>query len=147
MMPMQISKEGLELLKEREGVRNHAYQDSKGIWTIGVGHTGPEVKEGLVWTDAEVDEALEKDVGWAEKAINDQVSTPLTQSQFDALVSLVFNIGVGAFRRSTVLRWLKVGNFEGAAQAILMWNKPREILPRRRGEYQQFKYGRYFARA
>jgi hypothetical protein len=66
------------------------------------------------------------------------VRVPLTQGQFDALVSLCFNIGGSGFRKSTVVRRLNEGNYRGAADAFLMWNKPPEIMGRRRSEYKQF---------
>ena len=88
---MNISDKGLAVLKLREGSRNKAYKDVKGVWTIGVGHTGPEVQEGLVWTDQQILDVLKQDVKVAEKGVTDNVRVALSQNQFDALVSFVFN--------------------------------------------------------
>lgn len=134
---MKMSENGLHLLEMREGSRTLAYKDTKGIWTIGVGHTGPEVKEGLRWTPAQIDEAFRKDVEWAEDAVN-KVKVPLTQYQFDALVSFVFNVGAGAFERSTMLKCLNKGDFHQACLEFDKWVKPPEIKSRRMSEKNQF---------
>lgn len=144
---MKTSKQGLDLLEEREGKRNKAYLDTKGIPTIGVGHTGPEVRLGLVWTDDEVRVALEKDVKLCEDTINLYCVQPLTQHQFDALVSFTFNVGVTAFRKSTMLRKINQGDYEGAANEFDRWRIPKEILPRRMGEKHQFIGSKFVARA
>jgi lysozyme len=136
---MKTSDVGLKRLEDREGKRRKAYLDSKGIPTIGVGHTGPEVYMGLVWTDQQIEDALRDDVVECENTINKYVEVPLTQNQFDALVSFIFNIGVMAFRRSTVLRKLNSGDYEGAADAFDMWHIPKEIIGRRDSEREQFK--------
>lgn len=135
---MKTSENGLRLIEKREGLRTKAYRDTKGIPTIGVGHTGPEVKIGMIWTIQKCRDTLAKDILIAENAVN-AVNVPLLQNQFDALVSLTFNIGVGAFKRSTVVKKLKLHDINGAAHAILMWNKPVEIMGRRMTEYKQFK--------
>jgi len=136
---MKTSEKGLELLTLREGFRTFAYKDTKGIWTIGVGHTGPEVHEGLTWTVDQVNDALREDVKTAEKAINDNVTVPLTVNQFDALVSFTFNVGVGAFKRSTLLKVLNQGNYTEAARQFDRWVIPVEITSRRMSEKAQFK--------
>lgn len=136
---MKISQQGLDLLVAREGKRNKAYLDSVGVWTIGVGHTGPEVHEGLVWTDAEIEAALRADIARFEDAINDSVTVGLEQYQFDALVSFSFNVGVGAFKTSTLLRKINLQQFEAAALQFDRWHIPPEITRRRNGEREQFK--------
>ena len=78
-----------------------------------------------------------------EPAVRDAVRKPLKQHQFDALVSLAFNIGTGGFRRSTVVKRLNAGDFRGAADAILMWDKPSILIPRRRRERELFLNGTY----
>lgn len=135
---MKTSANGLDKLKKREGVRQKAYLDTKGIPTIGVGHTGPEVYIGLVWTMQQVDDAFADDIEWAEDAVNGYVNVALTQNQFDALVSFVFNIGETAFRRSTLLRILNTGDYVEAANCFDMWHKPKEIISRRDSEKAQF---------
>lgn len=134
---MQFSPNGMGLLKIREGVRYKAYKDTKGIWTIGVGHTGPEVKEGLVWTDNQVNQAFMHDIQWAVDSING-VNAVLNQNQFDALVSFVFNIGANAFATSTMKRLLDKGKYAEAAAQFDRWIIPKEITSRRMSEKAQF---------
>lgn len=144
---MKLSKQGLNLLIEREGKRNAAYPDSKGIPTIGVGHTGPEVHLGLVWSDAKVEEVFAQDVARFEKAINDNVHVDLEQHQFDALVSWLFNVGTGwASKPAHLIRLVNAGNFAAAATEFDKWHIPPEITSRRNGEREQFKGTRFEAR-
>jgi len=142
---MRMSKHGRKLLQTREGVRLKAYKDSVGVWTIGVGHTSaagaPKVTSTLRITEEECDEIFSRDIVQYENAVNDAVKITITQQEFDALVSLCFNIGQGGFKRSTVVRKLNAGDREGAAKAFLMWNKPKEIIGRRASEMLQFKAG------
>ena len=135
---MNMSDQGLKLLMLREGSRHNAYKDTKGIWTIGVGHTGPEVVEGLVWTDQQIMDQLRKDVAITEKCLDDNVKVLLGQNQVDALCSFIFNVGVGAFTRSTLLKDLNQGNFIKAAADFDMWHIPPEITSRRNSEKAQF---------
>ena len=134
---MKLSYAGIDALETREGVRTKAYQDTKGIWSIGVGHTGPEVFSGLVWTLDKVSDVFAVDVKWAEDAVN-SVRTPLTQNQFDALVSFVFNIGATAFNNSTMKRMLNNGDIGGAALQFDRWHIPVSIIGRRDSEKKQF---------
>ena len=136
---MNISDKGLAVLKLREGSRNKAYKDVKGIWTIGVGHTGPEVQEGLVWTDQQILDVLKQDVKVAEQGVRDNVRVALSQNQFDALVSFIFNVGVKAFRRSTMLKYINIGEFGLAAQQFDRWVIPVEVTSRRMSEKAQFQ--------
>lgn len=119
---MNLSPAGLSAIKQYESCRLTAYQDTGGVWTIGYGHTGPEVHQGLVWTQDQADAALLRDTASAQAAVRGNVSVPLTQGQYDALTSLVMNIGTGAFARSTLLRLLNQGNYRGAADQFLRWN-------------------------
>ena len=138
---MITSDAGLNKLCIREGKKNKAYKDTKGIWTIGVGHTGPEVHEGLEWTDQQVLDAFRVNVKKCEKAIEDNVHVPLKQNQYDALVSFIFNIGVYAFSMSTACKLLNERCYDLVPMAMLMWNKPPEILGRRQSEAEQFENG------
>lgn len=135
---MKMSPNGLKLLMLREGKRNKAYKDTKGIWTIGVGHTGPEVTEGLVWTDDQVLAQLAKDVSITEECINRTVKVAISQNMFDALSSFIFNVGVGAFERSTMLKKINLGDFGGAGMEFDKWHIPPEITSRRNSEKAQF---------
>lgn len=144
-MVMKTSAAGRKTLEAREGVRLKAYRDSVGVWTIGVGHTAaagaPVPKAGLTITADECDAIFARDLVKYEKTVNDSVKVPITQTEFDALVSLCFNIGQGGFAKSTVVRRLNVGDRAGAAAAFMMWRKPKEIIGRRTGEMKQFLSG------
>lgn len=140
---MKTSQQGLDLLIAREGKRNAAYLDSVGVPTIGVGHTGPEVHLGLHWNDDQIEAALRADLDRFEDAINDSVTVGLEQYKFDALLSFSFNVGVGAFQSSTMLKQINRGQFELAALQFDRWHIPPEITRRRNGEREQFA-GRHF---
>lgn len=118
---MKTSQEGLKFIKEVEGCKNEAYQDTGGVWTIGVGHTGPEVCKGLTADDNQTMLWLAEDVIEAEDAINRLVKVSLTQRQFDALASFVFNIGEKQFNSSTLLKKLNAGDYSGAAGQFKRW--------------------------
>lgn len=138
MNKLTLSKEGADLLVKREGLRLKAYRDSKGILTIGVGHTGPDVSPTSVWSTEKVMRVFKEDVKWAEEAVN-TTTYPLHQHQFDALVSFVFNIGATAWHRSTLKKLLQLGNVEGATLQFDRWVYPKEITGRRMSEKAQFK--------
>jgi lysozyme len=125
---MKTSSAGLKLLRDFEGVVNHAYRDQAGHWTIGAGHLIrlPREKDLLSRTlgDAEIDALLAADLADAERAVGQAVKVALTQSQFDALVSLAFNIGSGGLATSTVVRRINAGAGEQEIrEAWAMWNK------------------------
>jgi lysozyme len=150
---MKMSDQGLKILIDREDKRNKAYQDTKDIWTIGVGHTGPEVVKGLVWTDQQVMAAFGKDIERFENAVNGAVTVPLEQHQFDALVSFSFNCGVRALAHggngggpSGILLALNAGDYDTAAARFDNWHIPPEITSRRNGEREQFKGTAFTAR-
>ncbi|HHX6500944.1 TPA: lysozyme [Pseudomonas aeruginosa] len=100
---MNISKAGLDLIKEFEGLRLSAYQDSVGVWTIGYGHTRT-AKQGMSITGDQADALLIADLSDAEDDVERYVRQDMRQNEFDALVSLIFNIGGSNFSRSTMLR-------------------------------------------
>ncbi|HXI87613.1 MAG TPA: lysozyme [Parvularculaceae bacterium] len=120
---MKISEAGVDLIKRFEGKELAAYQDIAGIWTIGYGHTGPDVKPGMKISDAEADDLLRKDLKPREDAVGRLVKTPLNQNEFDALVSFIYNVGENAFKNSTARARLNKGDRTGAAEAIGWWNK------------------------
>ena len=125
---MQISQKGMEFIEDFEGLRLKAYQCSAGVWTIGIGSTryedGKPVKKGDVLpNEAAAYNLFRVTVGQYEKAVND-LGAKLEQCQFDALVSLCYNIGVGNFTKSTVARLVKANPDDKAiAEAIKRWNK------------------------
>jgi lysozyme len=138
---MAITKSTLSYVIEEEGKRNKAYKDSKGLWTIGVGHLIKPDEQHLITatlTDEEVEELLRNDLKWCSEAVEGAVRVPLQQAQFDALYSLCFNIGGTAFKNSTVVKRLNANDYQGAADAILMWNKPPELTKRRKRERELF---------
>ncbi len=120
---MRMSPSGIELLKRFEGLELEAYQDIAGIWTIGYGHTGDDVRPGMRITEREAEALLRRDLRPREDAVDRHVTVPLNQNEFDALVSFVYNVGIEGFRRSTALRRLNNGDRVGAADALTWWNK------------------------
>ncbi len=121
---MKLSQAGLDLIKRFEGCKLKAYQDAVGIWTIGYGHTGPNVHDGLTVTQKQADDILAQDVGRFASGVATNVRVSLTQSEFDALVSFAFNVGLGAFKTSTLLRLLNDNADRNVvASQFLRWNK------------------------
>lgn len=129
---MTTSPNGLHFLETEEGVERVAYADPAtggAPWTIGVGHTGPEVHPGLVWTDAQIDAALRHDLVVNEASINYILNVPVNQNQFDALNSFVHNEGVNALPHggpgggpSHLLASLNAGDYKAAADHFLDWH-------------------------
>ena len=112
-----------QLIKPSEGLRLKAYPDPQSggkPWTIGYGHT-KGVKKGDICTKDMADTWLREDIKWAEDAVNQLAKVPLTQSQFDALVDFVFNIGRPRFALSTMLRKLNAKDYTGAAAEFARW--------------------------
>ena len=118
----------LQTIKDSEGLRLKAYLPTKNdVWTIGYGHTHG-VYQGMTITEQQAEQFLHEDVKWAEDAVNQYVHVSLTQNQFDALVSFVFNVGTGNFSNSTLLRLLNKGDYKGAADQFLRWNKQKGVV-------------------
>lgn len=127
---MQTTPDGIALIKRYEALRLKAYKDPVGIPTIGYGHTGEDVALGQTITEEEADALLRTDLIEAETAITRAVRVPLNPNQFSALVSLTFNIGVGAFLKSTLLKKLNAGDYKGAQAQFDRWNKAGgKVLP------------------
>ncbi len=139
---MKISENGLHFIKNEEGCILHPYKDSKGLWTIGVGHLIVEDEHFGNITEKEAIKLLFNDIKNTEKSINNLVKVPLNQNQFDAICSLVFNIGSGNFKNSTLLKFLNSKNCSGAAEQFPKWkfvNKQPILLPRRMREKELFR--------
>lgn len=119
---MTHSKQGLALTERFEGCKLEAYQDSKGVWTLGYGHTHG-VHEGMGCNQAQAEAWLADDTAWAERVVNALVLRPLTQGEFDALVDFAFNVGSGNLQRSTLLRVLNAGHLDEAAAEFEAWDK------------------------
>ena len=138
---MAIAESTLAFITKAEGSRNRAYKDSKGLWTTGVGHLIKADEQHLitaVLTDSQVADMLRSDLEWCSRAVESSVQVPLHQNQFDALYSLCFNIGETNFRKSTVVKRINSSDIQGAAEAILMWNKPAVLQKRRELEKALF---------
>ena len=138
---MAITESTLDTIIGFEGKRNKAYKDTRGLWTIGVGHLIKPDEQHLietVLTDDEVHTLLKHDLSWCDEAIGSSVRVPLNQNQYDALYSLCFNIGANGFKNSSVVKKLNAGDYAGAADAFLLWNKPAVLEPRRKKERALF---------
>jgi lysozyme len=124
---MKTGSRGLALIKQFEGLRLDAYQDSVGVWTIGYGHTAaagpPKPRRGMRISRAEADAILARDLGKYETAVENCIHRPMEPNQFDAMVSLCFNIGLGAFAKSRLVRLFNAGDEDGAARAFLSWTR------------------------
>lgn len=118
---MEYSQNGLLLTEGFEALRTESYQDIKGIWTIGFGHT-LNVIPGMTCTEEQANTWLAEDVHSAESCINVNVRVELTQNEFDALVDFAFNCGNSAFKQSTMLQLLNQGDYAGAANEFDKWD-------------------------
>lgn len=130
MADYQISSNGIKALKGSEGLRLKAYQDRKGVWTIGYGHTGyvngKPVGPGMVITEKEAEDLFRQRLPEFENAVRASVKVPLTQNQYDVLVSLAYNIGGNGLKNSGLIKRLNSGDYQGAADALLEYNKVRD---------------------
>ena len=119
---MHTSQKGLDLIKSFEGLRLSAYKDVVGVVTIGYGTTSG-VKMGDTITKERAEELLREDVKRLEGYVDRLVKVPLTQGQFDALVSFTYNLGPGALEKSTLLDQLNRGDYDSAAEQFWRWVK------------------------
>ncbi len=121
---MQVSQNGIDLIKHFEGLRLTSYQDVAGHWTIGYGHTGITVGINQTISEREANTLLRDDVKYFSDGVQILLGElDIHQYMFDALVSLAYNIGLGNFKRSSALALTLEGKYEGAADAITLWNK------------------------
>ncbi|MGS4272710.1 lysozyme [Serratia marcescens] len=122
---MNISKNGIELIKRFEGLELKAYQDSVGVWTIGYGWTqtvdGKKIAPGMRIDQATADRLLKCGVVQYEQGVNQLVKVRITQGQFDALVSFAYNLGLRSLSTSTLLQKLNAGDKQGAADEFGKW--------------------------
>lgn len=137
------------MIERWEGLRLAAYQDSVGVWTIGYGHTGPDVHPGMTISTADADNLLVADLRKFEFAVSGMVSNhPTSQNQNDALVSFAFNLGSGALSDSHLLRYHNAGDFQAAADEFPKWDHAggkvlTGLLRRRQGERAVYSTGAY----
>ena len=146
MSNKQYSKNGLHLTEQFEGCKLNAYPDpgtGGAPWTIGYGHTGPDVHPGLTITQEQAEELLMQDTQKAAAAVNAKVTGDITQEEFDALVDFVFNVGAGNFAASTLLKKVNAGDFQGASHEFEKWDMAAGkhmagLLRRRQAEELEF---------
>ncbi|WP_316377453.1 lysozyme [Enterobacter hormaechei] len=124
---MQTSEKGIALIKQFEGCKLTAYQDSVGVWTIGYGWTQPvdgkPIRAGMTIKQETAERLLKTGLVSYESDVSRLVRVGLTQGQFDALVSFTYNLGARSLSTSTLLRKLNAGDYAGAADEFLRWNK------------------------
>ena len=124
---MQMTEEGLALIRRFEGFRAEAYRCPAGVWTIGYGHTSqagpPKVKAGMVVSEAEARAILATDAAMFAKGVRQALTREVSPEQFSALVSFAFNVGIGAFRRSSVLKAVNDGRFRSVPERLKLWVK------------------------
>ncbi|MGQ6165510.1 lysozyme [Serratia sp. IR-2025] len=144
---MNISKNGIELIKRFEGLELKAYQDSVGVWTIGYGWTqtvdGKKIAPGMRIDQATADRLLKCGVVQYEQGVNQLVKVRITQGQFDALVSFAYNLGLRSLSTSTLLRKLNDGDKQGAADEFGRWvnaggKRLEGLVTRRAAERRMF---------
>ena len=156
-MKQRASSAVRTFLKTKEGLSLTAYPDPKtggDPWTVGYGATGDGIGPGTVWTLQQAEDRFNEDVAFREELVRQHVSVPLTQGQFDALVSIIYNVGVGSRTRdgiirlkngkpSTLLRLLNAGDYRGAREQFFKWVSPgssveRGLTIRRKQEVEDF---------
>ena len=144
---MKINKAGINLIKKYEGFRSHAYRDAVGVWTIGYGHTSmagtPNVSKGLKISRRQGETILARDVEKFARAIQPLITVELNENQFSALVSFAYNVGVGGFKRSSVLKRVNARQFDAVPHRLSLWVKAggrtlRGLVARRAAEADLF---------
>ena len=140
---MNISENGIKLIKNFEGCRLVAYKCPAGVWTIGYGHTGQEIHEGLKITQEQAEKYLKIDLLIHCNNVSRLVKVPLTQNQFDALVSFEYNLGYGNLAYSTLLKLLNAKKYNEAAAQFDRWvyaggKKLAGLIRRRAAEKELF---------
>lgn len=131
---MQMNEEGLALIRQFEGFRAQAYRDAVGVWTIGFGHTSmagpPAVTRGMTVNQAEAETILARDVAQFAEALRKLITVELNDSQFSALVSFAYNVGIGNVRASSVLRAVNARDFGAVPRRLQLWTKAGgRVLP------------------
>ena len=124
---MKTSRHGRDFIKRWEGVKLKTYRCDANVLTIGVGHTAamgdPKPVEGMTITAEEADAILARDLAITEAQVQSAVKVDITQRQYDTLISFVFNVGIGAFRNSTLLKKLNAGRYVDVPSELLKWNR------------------------
>lgn len=118
---MSALAHAVALIRRWEGCRLSAYLCPAGVWTIGWGATGPDVRRGVVWTQGQADDRLAADVETFMRGVKHLLKRQPTDNQLGAMTSLAYNVGLGAFQSSTLLRLFNAGDTEGAARQFSRW--------------------------
>ena len=139
---MKISQAGIDLIKKFEGCKLKPYKDVVGLLTVGYGHRLADA-DNRDYTQEEADEFLGSDIERFERGVSTYCTVLLTQGQFDSLVAWSYNLGLGTLSRSTLLKKLNSGDYVGAAEEILKYNKAggvvlKGLVTRRKAEYDLF---------
>lgn len=146
----KLNQAGIDLIKEFEGFKGQAYRCPAGVWTVGYGHTSragwPRVFPNTVVSKDVAEEILKIDLKRFEEDIKNTLGesvNSLNDNQYSALVSLCYNIGSGAFAKSSAVKLIRAGKIEEAAQRILPWNKAggkvlKGLVRRRKAEYELY---------
>jgi len=138
---IRVKESTIKLIHHFEGIKHSAYDDGYGNMTIGVGHLIKESEPHLYYTTLkmhEIQHLLKRDLKPCEAFLQTRVGIPLNQPQFDALMSVCFNIGLDKFKDSKTVRYLNQGDVQKAGDAILNWNKPSALESRRKQERKLF---------
>lgn len=145
---MKTSQAGIDLIHSFEQLRLKAYPDPGSKdgrpYTVGWGSTGADIGPGTVWTKEKADQRFASDLSKSEQAVSLLVKVPLTQYQFDALVSFTYNLGIGSLKSSTLLKMLNEGYYSNAGLQLLRWTKNDGVdmaglVRRRKAELKMFK--------
>lgn len=145
---MKTSQAGIDLIHSFESLRLQAYPDPGSKdgkpYTVGWGSTGSDIGPGTVWTKEKADQRFASDLSKFEQAVSLLVKVPLTQYQFDALVSFTYNLGIGSLKSSTLLKMLNSGDYDGAGKQLLRWTKNDDVemaglVRRRKAELKMLK--------
>ena len=137
-----ISSDSMNLITKYEGLRLESYDDGTGVWTIGYGTTR-NIRPGMKITKEQAYNFLMHDIRIIEAELNKLIYVQLRQNEFDALVSLVYNIGINAFKHSTMLKYIENSNFDKAANEFERWvyadgRKLQGLVNRRAAEKELF---------
>ena len=122
-MARKINSAGLDLIKSFEGCRLKAYKDIVGVVTIGYGATGPDIEDGMVWTQEQADERLARDLEKFCAGVEELVQVDINDNQFASLVAFSYNVGLNALSGSTLLKKLNDGDFDGAVEQFARWSR------------------------
>jgi len=147
--PEKISNKQILILKKTERLSLKSYRDSGGVLTIGYGHTGRSVKANMTITKKQALDLLKQDLRVAELGVSRSLKVKTSQKQYDSMVSLAYNIGVGRFRTSTLIKYHNKNRFSKASKEFFKWDKIHGkssigLYKRRVEEQKQYDDGSYF---